>query len=67
MRRRELTERYEELRAQAMGTYLAAYVNTTKHKSLVSLTLSASFEADNRNGMRIKGFSYGNDLRKRQA
>lgn len=38
--------------------YLAAYVNTTKHKSLVHSTLSASFEADNRNGMRIKGFSY---------
>ena len=38
--------------------YLAAYVNTTKHKSLVSSTLSASFETDNRNGMRIKGFSY---------
>lgn len=40
--------------------YLAAYVNTTKHKSLVHSTLSASFEADNRNGMRIKEFSYTN-------
>lgn len=38
--------------------YLAAYVNTTKHKSLVSSSLSASFEADNRSGMRIKEFSY---------
>jgi hypothetical protein len=38
--------------------YLAAYVNTTKHKCLISSTLSASFETDNRNGMRIKGFSY---------
>jgi hypothetical protein len=39
-------------------TYLSAYVNTTKHKSLVSSTLTASFEADYRNGMLIKGFSY---------
>ncbi len=38
--------------------YLAAYVNTTKHTSLISSTLSASFEADARNGMHIKEFSY---------
>lgn len=38
--------------------YLSAYVNTTKHKSLVNSTLTASFEADYRNGMRIKEFSY---------
>lgn len=39
-------------------SYLAAYVNTTKHKSLVSSTLAASFEAGNCHGMRIKGFPY---------
>ena len=38
--------------------YLNAYVNTTKHKSLISSNLSASFKADNRNGMLINGFSY---------
>ena len=37
--------------------YLAAYVNTTKHNSLVSSSLSVSFDADNKNGMRIKDFS----------
>ena len=37
--------------------YLAAYVNTTKHNSLVSSSLSVSFDADNKNGMRIKEFS----------
>lgn len=39
-------------------TYLAAYVNTTKHKSLVSSTMSASFIPEDRGGMRIKSFSY---------
>lgn len=39
-------------------SYLSAYVNTTKHKSLVSSTLTASFEAEHRHGMCIKGFPY---------
>ena len=38
--------------------YLAAYVNTTKHHSLVNSSLSVSFNADNKNGMHIKEFSY---------
>jgi hypothetical protein len=38
--------------------YLDAYVNTTKHKSLINSTLSSSFEADKRSGMHIKEFSY---------
>jgi hypothetical protein len=38
--------------------YLNAYVNTTKHKSLISSNLSVSFKADNRNGILINGFSY---------
>jgi hypothetical protein len=38
--------------------YLAAYVNTTKHNSLVSSSLSVSFDSDNISGMRIKEFSY---------
>ncbi len=46
--------------------YLVAYVNTTKHKSLVSSTLTASFEAKNRNGMRIKEFSYTDRCGKRR-
>jgi hypothetical protein len=37
--------------------YLAAYVNTTKHNSLVSSCLSVSFDGDTNNGMRIKEFS----------
>ena len=40
--------------------YLAAYTNTTKHKSLVPAMLSASFVGDNRNGMKIREFSYAN-------
>lgn len=38
--------------------YLAAYTNTTKHKSLIPSSLSASFIADKKNGLRIKKFSY---------
>jgi hypothetical protein len=38
--------------------YLAAYVNTTKHNSLVSSSLSVSFDTDNKNGIHIKEFSY---------
>ncbi len=38
--------------------YLAAYVNTTKHKSLISSTMSASFVPEKRGGMRIKSFYY---------
>jgi hypothetical protein len=36
--------------------YLAAYVNTTKHKSLVSSSMSAAFD-EGRCGMQIKAFS----------
>ena len=43
-------------------TYLAAYVNTTKHRSLVSSTLSASFGTNENGGMTINAFSY-TDLR----
>jgi len=39
-------------------SYLAAYVNTTKHNSLINSSLSVSFDTDNKNGMRIKEFSY---------
>jgi hypothetical protein len=38
--------------------YLVAYVNTTKHKSLISTSMSASFGSEDRGGMRIKSFSY---------
>jgi hypothetical protein len=38
--------------------YLAAYVNTTKHNSLVNSSLSVSYNTDNKNGMCIKKFSY---------
>lgn len=38
--------------------YMTAYVNTTKHRSLVSATFSASFGEENRGGMRIKAFTY---------
>lgn len=41
--------------------YLAAYVNTTKHKSLVSSSMSADFN-ENRGGMRIKAFSYADPV-----
>ncbi len=37
--------------------YLAAYVNTTKHRSLVSSSLSASF-VENKSGILLKGFTY---------
>ena len=40
--------------------YLAAYVNTTKHNSLINSVLSVSFKADKKYGMRIKEFSYEN-------
>jgi hypothetical protein len=39
-------------------TYLAAYVNTTKHKSLVNASMSASLDAEGRCGMQIDAFSY---------
>ena len=39
-------------------TYLTAYVNTTKHRSLVNSSISASFGSEDRGGMRIKAFSY---------
>lgn len=38
--------------------YLNAYVNTTKHKSLISSPMSASFGPDNRGGIKIDSFSY---------
>ncbi len=38
--------------------YLAAYVNTTKHRSLVRASMSASFVPKERGGMRIKEFVY---------
>ena len=41
--------------------YLVAYVNTTKHKSLVSSSMSASFVPEDRGGIRIKAFSYKHD------
>lgn len=39
-------------------TYLAAYVNTTKHKSLIGSSMSASFGPEDHGGIRIKSFSY---------
>lgn len=38
--------------------YLAAYVNTTKHKSLVNSNMSVSFVPEDHGGMRIKPFYY---------
>jgi len=38
--------------------YLVAYINTSKHKSLVPSSLFASFRANQKSGMRIKKFSY---------
>lgn len=38
--------------------YLGAYVNTSKHKSLIPLSLFASFQANQKSGMCIKKFSY---------
>jgi len=38
--------------------YLCAYVNTTKHKSLVISSMAASMDGEGRGGMRIGAFSY---------
>lgn len=43
-------------------TYLAAYVNTAKHKSLVRSYMSASFVPAERGGMQIQSFSYKDSI-----
>ena len=46
--------------------YLSAYVNTTKHHSLVDSSLSVSFDAENRSGILINDFSMNNKKYKRK-
>jgi len=48
----------ESVTSSSEFSYLAAYVNTTKHNSLINSSLSVSFDTDNKNGMCIKGFSH---------
>lgn len=47
--------------------YLTAYVNTTKHKSLIPASISAAFAPEDRGGMRIKGFDYINPVGNRHC
>jgi hypothetical protein len=54
---RKTQKSISNITASSEFDYLTAYVNTTKHKSLISSSLSASF-LGNRSGILIKEFTY---------